>query len=115
METDDKTDPELLYWIQNYILMRNDKQFAQLGHMLQKMRTLAESQDKIGWRNLTEGYISMHFYSIQCFHLLLSSNYLNGADWTRQFINKFLQLTHLQWIYRNISLHNKHQGHLCNR
>jgi hypothetical protein len=65
--------------------------------------------------NFTEGYISSHFYSIQHFHLLLSGNYLNGADWTRQFINKILQLTNLQWIYRNISLHNKRQGYLRNK
>ncbi len=115
MEMDNKTDPQLLYWIPKYILMRNDKQFSQLGHMLQKMRALAESQDKIGWRNFTEGYISTHFYSIQCFHLSLSHNYLNGADWTRQFINKILQLTHLQWVYRNISLHDKCQGYLHNK
>jgi hypothetical protein len=117
METDNKTDLELIYWIpkSKYILMRNNKQFSQLGHMLQKMRTLTESQDKIGWRKFMEGYISMHFYSIKRFHLLLSSNYLNGADWIRQFINKILQLTHLQWIYKNISLHDKHQGYLPNK
>jgi hypothetical protein len=87
----------------------------ELGHMSQKMRALAESQDKIEWRNFTEGYVSTHFYSIQRFHLSLSGNYLNGADWTRQFINKFFQLTHSQWIYRNISLHDKLQGYLHNK
>jgi hypothetical protein len=115
IEMDDKTDPELLYWIPKYILMRNNKQFAQLGHMSQKMLAHAESQDKIGWRNFTKGYISTHFYSIQRFHLSLSGNYLNRADWTRQFINKNLQLIHLQWIYRNISLHNKYKGYLRNK
>jgi hypothetical protein len=94
METNNKTDPELIYWIPKYILMRNNKRFAQLGRMSQKMRALAESQDKIGWRNFTKGYISTHFYSIQHFHLSLSGNYLNRSDWTRQFVNKILQLTH---------------------
>ncbi len=83
--------------------------------MLQKMRALAERKDKIGWRNFTEGYISMHLYSIQRVHLLLSGNYLNGADWTSQFINKILQLTQLQWIHRNISLYDKCQGYLRNK
>jgi hypothetical protein len=80
-----------------------------------KMHTLVESQDKIGWRNFTEGYISFHFYNIQHFHLSMSSSYLNGSDWTKQFIAKILQITHSQWIYRNISLHNKHQGYLWNK
>jgi hypothetical protein len=115
METDGRTDPELIYWIPKYILMRNDKPFSQLGYMSKQMHPLAESQDKIRWRNFTEGYISSHFYNIHRFHLLMSSSYLNSSDWTKQFITKILQLTHLQWIYQNISLHNKHQGYLQNK
>jgi hypothetical protein len=73
METDGRTDPELIYWIPKYLLMRNDKPFYQLGYMSQELHTLVESQDKIGWRNFTERYISSHFYYIQQFHLLMSS------------------------------------------
>jgi hypothetical protein len=112
METDGRTDPELIYWIPKYILMQNDKQFTQLGYMSKKMCTLADSQDKIRWRNFMEGYISSYFYNIQWFHLSMSSNYLNGADWTKQFIFKILQLTHSQWIYRNISLYDRCHGYL---
>ncbi len=117
MEIDGQTDPELIYWIPKYILMQNDKQFTQLGYMSKKMRVLADSQDKIGWRHFMEGYISTHFYNIQWFHLLMYrySNYLNNADWTKQFISKILQLTHSQWIYCNISLHDKHHGYLLNK
>jgi hypothetical protein len=61
MKTDGKTDPELIYWMPKYILMQNDKQFTQLGYMSKKVRALADSQDKIGWRNFTEGYKSPHF------------------------------------------------------
>ncbi len=78
--------------------MQNNKQFTQLGYMSKKMRALADNQDKIGWRHFTEGYISSHFYNIQRFHLLMSCNYLNSADWTKQFISNILQLTHSQWI-----------------
>ncbi len=92
--------------------MQNDKQFTQLGYMSKKMRALADSQDKIGWRHFTKGYISSHFYNIQRCHLSMSSNYLNGTDWTKQFISKILQLTHSQWIYHNISLHNERHGYL---
>jgi hypothetical protein len=77
METDRQTDPELINWIPKYILIQNDKQFTQLGYIMsKKMRALADSQDKIGWRNFTEGYILSHFYNIQQFHLSMSSNYL---------------------------------------
>jgi hypothetical protein len=115
METNGRTDPELIYWILKFILMQNNKPFSQLGYMSNKMCALAESQDKIGWRNFKEGYISSHFYNIQQFHLLMSNNFLNGSDWTKQFISKLLQITHSQWIYRNISLHNRQQGYLRNK
>ncbi len=115
METGGQIDPELIYWIPKYILMQDDKQFTQLGYMSKNMRTLADCQDKIGWRHFTEGYISSHFYNIQGFHLSMSSNYLNGADWTKQLISKILQLTQSQWIYRNISLHNKRHRYLLNK
>jgi hypothetical protein len=45
----------------------------------------------------------------------MSSSYLNGEDWTKQFISKILQLTHSQWIFRNISFHDKKNGYLCNK
>jgi hypothetical protein len=51
------TDLELAYWIPKYILMRGDKPFASLGTMSPRMRALAVSQDKIGWRNFMEGFI----------------------------------------------------------
>jgi hypothetical protein len=42
----------------------------------------------------------------------MSSSFLNGTDWTKQFITKILQITHSQWIYWNILLQDKRQGYL---
>jgi hypothetical protein len=93
---DNKTDPEILYWIPKYILMRGDKPLSEMGCMSPQSKALACSQDLIGWRDFTEGYISTHFYEIQSFHLAISSSYLNGEDWTKQFISKLLQITQSQ-------------------
>jgi hypothetical protein len=62
-----------------------------------------------------EGHVSTHFYGIQTFHLAMSSSFLNGEDWTKQFISKILQITHSQWIFWNISLHDKAHGYLHNK
>jgi hypothetical protein len=107
MAQDNKTDPEILYWIPKYILMRGDKPLSEMGYMSPQFKALARSQDLIGCRDFTEGYISTHFYEIQSFHLAMSSSYLSGKDWTKQYISKLLQITHSQWIYCNISLHNR--------
>jgi hypothetical protein len=61
LDKDGKTDPDLTYWIPKYILMRGDKPFLKMGYMSTKLKSLAESQDRIGWKNFTEGHISTHF------------------------------------------------------
>jgi hypothetical protein len=106
LDMDGRTDPKLAYWIPKYILMQGDKPYSTMGYMSSKLKALAESQDCIGWKNFTEGHISIHFYGIQTFHLAMSSSYLNGLDWTKQFITKILQIMHSQW---------KHQGYLYNK
>jgi hypothetical protein len=115
MSRNDQTDPEILYWIPKYILMRDDKPLLEMGFMSLQFRALAASQDLIGWREFTEGHISTHFYVIQSFHLTMSSSYLNGEDWTKQFISKLLQITHSQWIFHNFSLHDKTHSYLCKK
>jgi hypothetical protein len=45
----------------------------------------------------------------------MSGNFLNGTDWTKQFITKILQIMHSQWMYQNILLHDKRQGYLHNK
>jgi len=115
LEKDDNTEMELAYWIPKYILMRGTKPFAEMGDMSDSMYQLAKSQDKIGWRRFTEGCVSKELQKRQSFHLQMSSSRLNGSDWTRQLISRILQITHSQWIYRNISLHNKTNGYLHNK
>jgi hypothetical protein len=77
MPQDNTTDPETLYWIPKYILMRGNKPLSKMGFMSPQFKALTKSQDLIGWRDFTEGYISTHFYTIQSFHLTMSSGYLN--------------------------------------
>jgi hypothetical protein len=115
MSQDTKTDPEILYWIPKYILMRGDKPLTMMGFMSPQFKALANSQDLIGWRDFMEGHMSTHFYAIQTFHLAMSSNYLNGEDWTKQFISKILQIMHSQWIFQNITLHDRTHGYLNNK
>ena len=95
--------------------MRGDKPFEEIGAMTPRMKALAQSQDKIGYRNFMEGHISIHFYEIQNFHLAMSSSFINGADWAKQFISKILHITHSQWIFRNFSLHDNRHGYLLKK
>ena len=115
LRKDDKTDCEIAYWIPKFIKCRGVHKMEDLGDMSEGMKTLAISQDIIGWHNFMEGRISKHFYNIQCVHLAMSSSYLNGKDWTKQFIDRILRITHSQWIYRNVCMHDKKEGYLHHR
>ncbi len=57
LTTDNRTDPELTYWIPKYILMRGDTPFLTMEYLSPKLKALAISQDLIGRCNFTEGYI----------------------------------------------------------
>ena len=83
-----------------------------MGEMSPEIMALAESQDLIGWRNFMEGRISKSFYTIQSWYLSDSQSYMNGQDWTKKFISKILQISHSQWIFRNISFHDEKLGYL---
>jgi hypothetical protein len=115
LEKDNMTDPELAYWIPKYIPMRGNKPFSEFGAMSAKMLALAKSRYIKGWHNFTEGHISTHFYEIQQFHLAMHSSYLSSADWMRKFISRILHITHSQWIFRNILLHDKSFGYIHNK
>jgi hypothetical protein len=87
MAQDNRTDPEILHWIPKFILMRGDKLLSEMGVMSHQFRALAESQDLLGWRDFTKGYISMHFYAIQSFHLTMPSSYLRRTGPSSSFQN----------------------------
>ena len=78
------------------------------------MIALAEDQDEIGWINFMEGKISKHFFRIQQTFLAGSSSNsrINGRDWVTRFIREILTISHTQWLFRNITLHDKKRGFL---
>ena len=59
-----------------------------------------------------EGRVSNKLYLTQHLHLSTSPSLINGNDWMKSLISKVLHITHSQWIFRNLSLHDQQQGHL---
>ena len=93
-------------------MYRGNVNFAEMGDMSPEILVLARSQDLIGWRNFMEGRISKYFYEIQSYYLADTQSYMNRQDRTKAFISKILQITHAQWIYRNMSLNDEEIGYL---
>jgi hypothetical protein len=86
MRTHNRTDPELAFWINEYLLHRGQESMANLGVMSTAMREVAESQDEIGWVEFLHGKVSTKIMQIQNAHCVLAGSSMNGSNWTTQFI-----------------------------
>ena len=113
---------ELQFWIPQYLLGRRCLLFHELPSALSEcsgiqmsvaVSQLAHSQDQIGWTQFLEGKISTEFRTTQETYLLGTEMTQTGIDWTREFVSKLIQIPHNQWIYHNVSLHDRERGCLA--
>ena len=81
-----------------------------VGNITHSMYPLAQSQDLIGWQRFMEGMISKEIKCIQKSYLALSSYHLSIERWTSGLITKLLEVTHGQWLYRNVYLNDSISG-----
>ena len=106
-----KTNQEIAYWIPRWIKCRGVRKLQEMGPMTGEMKILAKNQDLIGFRHFMEGRISKQFWEIQSRHLALSPGHMNGTEWTKHFITRIIKITQSQWMYRNVSFHDKQHGY----
>ena len=83
-----------------------------LGSMSLAVGKVAEDMDMIGWTDLFHGRIPLSLTKFQQAYCASINSRMTGADWTKAFVTKLLNISHGQWMYRNFSLHNKTRGHL---
>jgi hypothetical protein len=76
---------------------------------------VAESQDGIGWDEFLHGKVSKKFRTIQTAHCILAGTHITGDDWMKQFIQRLVEISHAQWLYRNFTLHHYVKGYLRQR
>ena len=78
-------------------------------------RRLAASVDCIGWRRLMEGMISRELVELQKFALIESESRMSVETWAKELVIKLLEITHGQWLYRNVVVHDKTAGEIVSR
>ena len=101
MRQNERTDPELAYWVEKYLLFCGTRSFTSLvaedTFASTDVRVAAVGQDLIGWTELLHGKVSVEIASIQDIHCRSSpSCRLTGADWMKAFISHLLQISHAQ-------------------
>ena len=78
-----------------------------LGDDFQRM---AQDQDAIGWRRFMEGMICTHMRRIQSQYHYREGTRVNPKRWAKGLILKLLEVTHGQWLYRNVQIHDSVAG-----
>ena len=96
MRQNERTDPELAYWVEKYLLFRGTRSFTSLiaedTFASTNVRVAAVGQDLIGWTKFLHGKVSVEIASIQRVHCMMSpSCQLTGEDWMKAFISHLIQ------------------------
>jgi hypothetical protein len=108
-----ETAPKIIQCVIQYARGRGYISMGDIcGNMGQQFRDMAEEQDTIGWRRFMEGMLSKRLVCLQADAQALSGVGLMAVSWARQLVVRLLEVTHGQWIYRNIQVHDQQQGTL---
>ena len=78
-------------------------------------RKLAESMDKIGWRRFMEGMVSKEILTIQGRAQETGKKKLPIQSWCAGLVTRLLEVTHGQWLYRNVHVHDILTGDIATR
>jgi len=104
--------PDLTYWLPRYIRLQGICRFQDLPGLLPEMRKVARSQDLIPWTSVVRGKLSLEIMNLQAHHLICSPSKHNPHSLGKKLISQILQLSHAQWVFRNVSLHDKKVGYM---
>jgi hypothetical protein len=78
-----------------------------------RYKAMARSQDSIGWRRFMEGMVCKEIRVIQSSYSSGTGLHCNTAIWGRDLVTRLLEVTHGQWLYRNVQVHNRISGTLA--
>ena len=108
------TDPRLVECMVEYARGRGRRSMKDVcARQHPRYRAMAESQDKIGWRRFMEGMVSKDIINLQSEFATIQGMRLSLGRWSSGLITKLLEVTHGQWIYRNLLVHDKLSGVLA--
>lgn len=101
------TDETLRKYLVKYARARGGRTMVEItGWRAGKYRALANSMDKIGWRRFMEGMISKEVVAIQRKAEDAGKFKMTVRNWSAGLVTKLLEVTHGQWLYRNVHVHD---------
>jgi hypothetical protein len=104
------TDPNLRECIYEYATGRGGRTMAEIcsDHGYDgRYQEMARAQDAIGWWQFMEGIICKEIWAIQKIYTAFCGSQTSAEKWMGELITKLLEVTHGQWLYHNIQVHDK--------
>jgi hypothetical protein len=112
---DNGTDQELRRFLVKCAHGRGGQSMQEIvGYQLQ-YRRMAESIDCIGWRRFMEGMVSKELVELQKYALVEAESRLTVDKWAKELVIRLIEITHGQWLYRNVMVHDKTTGDLASQ
>lgn len=107
----ESTDPGLADCIVRYARGRGGVTMEEIcSGKDDKYYHFAVSQDKIGWRRFMEGMISKECTELQLQWMRYCGSKKLITYWATGLVTRLLEVTHGQWLYRNIVVHDSVSG-----
>ena len=112
---DNGTETNLRQFLIQYAHGRGGRSMQEIVGFQLQYRRLAVSVDCIGWRRLMEGMISCELVELQKYALVEAHSRMTVDAWAKELVIKLLVITHGQWLYRNVIVHDRMACDLATR
>jgi hypothetical protein len=80
-----------------------------------RLHRMAVAQDRIGWRRFMEGMICTQVVEIQHTYQRLCGTNRTRKSWATGLVINLMEITHGQWLYCNVVLHDSVLGALVTK
>ena len=77
-----------------------------MTHQCNRYARMAASQDIIGWRRFMEGMISYEVVKVQQQYFNFHNARRSAEEWAKGLVVKLMEVTHGQWLVRNVQVHD---------
>ena len=106
------TDPELRVCLIQYARSRGEESMEYICRRVSRFRRMSLEQDKLGWRRFMEGMIPKSLIDLQLHFQTIRGSRRTIKSWASGLVIKLLEVTHGQWLYRNVVVHDATAGSL---
>ena len=109
------TDPDLRHCLVQFARSRGNDSLENICQPISRFRQMARVQDKLGWRRFLEGMITQPMIDLQYQYQTVRGSRRSIKSWASGLVIKLLEITHGQWLYRNVVVHDAMSGTLVTK